>query len=488
MNPGNITPQTRRLAHNVKWLSLQELLIRLLGLATAIYLARVLTPTAFGELGLAVAVIGILTTLVQAGTGSRGTRLTALDPASIPQTRASITGLRVTITFIVMAGLILCAPTLSQTFSFSANLLILCSFLLLRPALAVNWAFKGLDQMHVIAYSDVAEKSLMFIGLLLLVHGQGNDLLWVPVIETVAALAVVWWLRRRLAGMYSPPTISFNYREWAEISRESLPLGLAALLGSVYIHGALLLLGWLSTPASAADFLVAQKLMLTMIILLHVINNSAFPSASRLLVLDSAIALNLVADLLRYYLVLIIPGILVLALFADQILNLLFGVEYSDSGPVLMLLLTALPFLAISDSLQLVLKAIPKPKAVLTARIVSTLVLLVIAVLFVPRYGALGGAAAVVAGEAAAMVLLFWLVKRTLGATPWNARCYAAILAGVITALVLVLTQSWPLLFRLPFAAIVYILSAGLMKAVSVHEFRSVPHLISAALKNDKPE
>ncbi|MDH3903741.1 MAG: oligosaccharide flippase family protein [Xanthomonadales bacterium] len=192
MNPGNITLQTRRLAHNVKWLSLQELLIRLLGLATAIYLARVLTPTAFEELGLAVAMIGILTTLVQAGTGSRGTRLSALDPASIPQTRASITGLRVTITLIVMAGLISCAPTLSQTFSFSANLLILCSFLLLRPALA-------------------------------------------------------------------------------------------ALLGSVYIHGALLLLGWLSTPASAADFLVAQNLMLTMIILLHVINNSAFPSASRLL-------------------------------------------------------------------------------------------------------------------------------------------------------------------------------------------------------------
>ncbi|MDH3903740.1 MAG: polysaccharide biosynthesis C-terminal domain-containing protein [Xanthomonadales bacterium] len=199
-------------------------------------------------------------------------------------------------------------------------------------------------------------------------------------------------------------------------------------------------------------------------------------------------ALNLVADLLRYYLVLIIPGILVLALFADQILNLLFGVEYSDSGPVLMLLLTALPFLAVSDSLQLVLKAIPKPKAVLTARIVSTLVLLVIAILSVPRYGALGGAAAVVAGEAAAMVLLFWLVKRTLGAMPWNARCYEAILAGVITALVLVLTQSWPLLFRLPFAAIVYILSAGLMKAVSAHELGSVPHLISAALQNDKLE
>ena len=93
-----------------------------------------------------------------------------------------------------------------------------------------------------------------------------------------------------------------------------------------------------------------------------------------------------------------------------------------------------------------------------------------------------------VAGEAAAIVLLFWLVKQTLGATPWNARCSAAILAGVIVALILVLTQSWPLLFRLPFAAIVYVLAVGLMKAVSADELRSVPHIILAAIQHDKSE
>ena len=56
---------------NFTWLSLQEILIRIIGLATAIYLARVLSPTSYGALGLALAIIGVLQTLVQAGTGWR---------------------------------------------------------------------------------------------------------------------------------------------------------------------------------------------------------------------------------------------------------------------------------------------------------------------------------------------------------------------------------------------------------------------------------
>lgn len=488
MSPGNITQQTRRLARNVKWLSLQELMIRLLGLATAIYLARVLTPSAYGSLGLALAIIGILSTLVQAGTGSRATRLTALNPASIPAIYAQTAGLRMVMVVIVFVGLAFCIPLLSRMLSIPVSLLVLFSFLLLRPALGVAWAFQGLDQMHVNALADIIEKSLLFCGLILLVNGQGNDLLWVPVLELATSLVVVFWLRKRLDGMYPGLAISFEFRQWSEITRESLPLGMAALMGSVYIHGAILLLGWLATSSSAADFLVAQKLMLTMTILLTVIYNSAFPSTSRLLATDVPQALKLVSDLLRYYLVIIIPVIFLLAVYADEILKLLFGDGYTNSGPVLMILLASLPFLAINHSLHLLLRAIPKPRAVLTAQIVTTLVLLVVAASLIPRFGTGGAAFAVVISEAAGMVLLFWLVKRIIGAVPWNARCFAPLFAGAVVTLLFGLLDAWPRTLSLPLAALLYVLVLWLLNAISVAELRSVPHVILAALHNDKSE
>ena len=148
--------------------------------------------------------------------------------------------------------------------------------------------------------------------------------------------------------------------------------------------------------------------MLTMAIMLNVINSSAFPSTSRLLATDAAAALHLVSNLLRYYLVLVIPVILVLALFADDILALLFGDVYANAAPVLIILLAALPFLTISQSLYLLLRAMPRPKTILAGRIVSTLVLLITAAILIPRHGARGAAAAVVASEAAGMVLFFY--------------------------------------------------------------------------------
>ena len=61
-----LSDQTRRLTRNMSWLMLQEMAVRALGIATAIYLARVLTPTQYGQLGLALALVAILSKLVEA--------------------------------------------------------------------------------------------------------------------------------------------------------------------------------------------------------------------------------------------------------------------------------------------------------------------------------------------------------------------------------------------------------------------------------------
>lgn len=478
-----LTQQAQLLARNISWLLLHEMVIRCIGLVTALYLARVLTTSQFGALGLALALVDTLSNLVDAGTGSRATRLTALDATTVKESYAQITGMRLVLAAVLMVGLVALAPRLSLTFSFPANLLILYSFLLLRPALAVFWAFRGLDRMHVDAIAGIAEKTIVLVGLLLLVHGQGNDLLWVPILEAAAALVVVCWVRVQLGKLYPGLRIAMRFRHWPEIARESLPLSVAALLSSVYLHGALLLLGGIGTPAAAADFLIAQKLMLTLAIVWHVISQSMFPTASRLLAQDNAVALQLVSNLLRYYLLAIVPVIALLALYANDVLALLFGDAYASSGPVLIVLLATLPFLAIGHGLQTLLRAIPRPRAVLAGRIIGALALLLVATLLIPHFGATGAALAVVIGEAVAMCLLFFLVKESLGAVPWSARCGVPIIAGILAALVFSMASSWPDTGGLLMAAMVYIVGVWLMRGISAEELKAIPSVIGVVLR-----
>jgi O-antigen/teichoic acid export membrane protein len=481
--------QARRLARNFSWLTLQELLIRLIGLATAIYLARTLTAAAYGELGVALAVIGFAAVLVRAGTGSRATRLTARDPTAVPLIFAQVTGLRLASATVVLTVLVGFSGVIAPALSISPALLMLCSLLLLPPALTVAWAFRGLDDMQVTAVSDIAEKVLTLLALLWLVHGVGNDVLWAPVAEAAAGLLVIGWMYRRLARLYPGLRLQFRVRDWPEIAREAVPLSLATLLGSVYVNGGVLLLGWLASAGSAAMFLVAQKFMLTLAILLQVVNKAAFPAASRLVQVDVPAALGLATQLLRYYLVMIIPLFLLVAFHAGYLLALLFGETYAEAADVLIILLAALPFLVISNSLQLLLMALPRPAAVLAARIAGAAVLLALGVLLIPRSGTTGGAAgaalALAAGEAVSTVALFLFVIRATGGVPWDRRCFAPLLAGAAAALAYAAVQAWPIFFKLPLAAAIYLVLVVLLAGMTLREIRAVPLLLLSVARGE---
>ena len=485
MNQPPFSDQARRLARNFSWLTLQELLIRLIGLATAVYLARVLTAKSYGELGVALAIVSFAAVLVRAGTGSRATRLTARDPTAVPLIFAQVTSLRLTASAVVFALLAGFSGVIAPAFSISPALLILCSLLLLRPALSVGWAFRGLDRMQVTAVADIAEKTLTFLCLVWLVRGIGNDVLWAPVVEAMAAVLVMGWMYRRLARLYPGLRLHFRVREWPEIAREALPLSLASLLASVYVNGGVLLLGWLSTASSAALFLVAQKVMLTLSILVQVINKAAFPAINRLVQHDLPAALRLATQLQRFYLVIIMPLFLLVAFHAADVLALLFGQAYAKAAKVLVILLAALPFVAINSSLQLLLMALPRPGSVLFARIVGAAALLSLSILLIPRMDAAGAALALAVAEAVSTTVLFLLVRRAAGGVPWNLRCFAPLAAGATVAAAYAATGAWPILLKLPLAALLYTGLVLLLGGLSLQELRSVPLLLLSVARGE---
>ena len=64
-------------------------------------------------------------------------------------------------------------------------------------------------------------------------------------------------------------------------------------LANLILFFSAILLGWLASAEPAAMFLVAQKIMLTLALLMMLINQSAFPSLSRMMRDDRAGAVSL---------------------------------------------------------------------------------------------------------------------------------------------------------------------------------------------------
>jgi O-antigen/teichoic acid export membrane protein len=181
----------------------------------------------------------------------------------------------------------------------------------------------------------------------------------------------------------------------------------------------------------------------------------------------------------------IIPLYLLVALNARDVLALLFGETYAEAADVLIILLAALPFLVISNSLQLLLMALPRPNAVLAARIAGAAVLLSLGALLIPRAGAAGAALALAAGEAVNTTVLFLFVVRATGGVPWDRRCAAPLLAGAAAALAYAALQAWPIFLKLPLAAAIYLGLVVLLAGVTLHEIRAVPLLLLSVARGE---
>jgi O-antigen/teichoic acid export membrane protein len=166
-------------------------------------------------------------------------------------------------------------------------------------------------------------------------------------------------------------------------------------------------------------------------------------------------------------------------------LVLLFGPAYAEAAKVLIVLLAALPFLVISNSLQLLLMALPRPAAVLVARIGGAAVLLSLGLVLIPRTGATGAAMALAAGEVASTAALFLFVFRATGGLPWDRRCFAPLAAGAAAALAYAAVQAWPIFLKLPLAAAIYLVLVVLLAGVKPGELRSIPLLLLGVIRGE---
>ncbi len=459
--------QIPRLIRNFGWLALAEVGSRLIGLAVAIYLARVLGASLYGAVGLSIALVGILEIVVRAGTGPRAMRQVALEPTSVPRVYSEVVGLRITIGCALIVIVYLTAPSVSAALSIPADLLVLYSFALVAPALTTAWAFRGLERMHVVALGSTLRRLIVLLGLLGFVTNGAEDLLRIPVIEVIAALCMVagyWVMLRR---EYRPLAVRFSVKKWPAILREALPVSLGALLGLVYVHGDVLLLGWLADSASAGQFLVAHMIVLAFSTLIEMLNKAAFPATSRLAAGDTASALRLHADLYRCSMLVIAPIVAYGAFYSNEIITTLFGHDFTGAHRILTLLLMTLPIVALNQSLRHISLALARSSHLLIGVGLGASVHVALAVVLIPKSGPAGAALACLLGEAVSMVALLLLVRTAVRGVPLNYRSFAPFLAGGALAVMLMLIDPAYPVARLLLSAAAYLIVVSMLKGIT---------------------
>ena len=425
-----------------------ELGSRLLAFVATAYLATTLGPSNFGIIGFAFAFYSYLVVAIDAGFSDVGSRAVAQDLGGSASLAASVTIVRLVIAAVLFTGIWLLSPAIEQDETARAVLILTC-LLLFTAALDTTWVFRGQEKGLRISVSLVLRR-LIYAALVFLWIGGPEDLLRVPVTQVVGELVGVLWLG---LGILVVGIGEIDIRGAWRTYWSARSLIVAKFLRTSIVTLDVVLLGFMSTDEAVGLYSAPYRIVFVIMALAMAVQVAYLPDVSRSVGGDLKLAAS---RHLEASLGLGIPITVGGLLLAEPMVVEIFGAEYRPATDAFRLLLLSVAVLFAFTPLHNVLLAQDRLRFEFWFFGVAAVLNAVLNVLWIPRYGIVGAAAATMAVE--------YLILGLTAVTIWSSLGWELIRPGVkplVASLVMagglvVLSPGHALLVGIPLGALIY--------------------------------
>ena len=439
-------------------------------LVFVLFAARVLGLTEFGRYALARTYFDLLQTLAVTGLGILVTREIAKDPSTGPLYFGTAAPLGVGLAVVMGAALLFVSPLMGYGSDVRTMLSLVC--LALAPA-----AFATLSEAVFVAtgnarYVMVGSFCETFLysstGVLLLTLGYGGRSLFVALVATRSLLAAAYATRlwRRFARIPRPGSYAFTRqlcRDWRVFALENWLANLTANTGAIVLsvfHG----------EAAVGLYAAASKITSFGSPLVASFTSAMFPYMSRLYGESSLAFRRLGEESVKHMLAIALPGIVIVAVFADRVIGTLYGEAYVGAVPVLRVVIWVFMFNFLNPFVSHLLFARGEQSTSLTIGAITAVAALGLSLALIPIWGPLGAACALLASTTLACCLFCAATFRPGPANVLLMFGKAAIAAASLAGFLAVSRQAHPAALTIG-ALGVYCGALFLLRASSVREF-----------------
>jgi O-antigen/teichoic acid export membrane protein len=243
-------------------------------------------------------------------------------------------------------------------------------------------------------------------------------------VEVVMVAANLTWVsvlaRRALAGPVQGdeprPFDGASQLRFAVLSS----LGVAVTV-VVWRRSEIMMLSWLSTDVEVARYSVAFAASAVLLTLSDRFSTAIMSPFSGLVSRGETARLRVARErAVRLLVAAMLPLVGCAAGLGPFALGVLYGDEYAESGPVLLMMLAAMAVLPLWAVSSAVLAAHGDAGSPLRAGLIAVVVDVVLSILLIPAHGALGAAGASVVAQLTAIGLLQAMATRQAGSMSWD--------------------------------------------------------------------
>jgi O-antigen/teichoic acid export membrane protein len=441
--------------------------------AVSIYAVRNLTPTAWGHLSTALALIALFTIFSAPGLPP----LVLREMTSDPRREAEILGMSLQALAwtagVAAVALVAITAALGYPDSVLVLVLVLAPLLVLTPALATfAAAFNARSKLAYVAVFQTAQSlvygsaAVVVIATALGVTGLAVVTVGAALVATVLALLL---LRGRLGIR---PQFGQPRRQMWLLLRAAIPIAGIGLVGVVYDRVDILMLSVLSNARNVALYSVPSSFVRLSWVLPSVIAAAFFPLLSRRLETNRSEAEYLFFLVVRVFLFLSLPISLFLAISSPTLLPLVYGGPYARSVGVLQIMAWTSVLGFQNYVLWYGVLAARKEHPVLFIQLAGLLANVILNAALIPPYGPRGAAASLVVSDLLVVVGMTVLIHRDLFRVPLAQLLMKPAGAGVVAVPIAVLVAIRTPIGGALIGATAYVILLLVFRYVTIEEWR----------------
>jgi O-antigen/teichoic acid export membrane protein len=432
-----------------------------------------LGPEGFGMYATALAFFALFSAVIDLGLAP----VTAREISREGAPEEEILGKVISLRLITSSILALVSPLFIYFFHYSQELKIGIFFVALATIFSTfSYVLNGVFQkrliMDRIAFVELGGKLLQVVLLWLFIQAELGFLFIASTI--FIALTFNALLAYFLSRRYVKIRLSLDHQFWKGFLKESLPMGITAIITFSYFKLDTILLSLWQPAAAVGIYNVAYKVMENLVFFPAMLAGLILPLLSRYIYTNRGYFEEIAGKTSKVFLVFVTPLVVGTWFLAGDIVQIISGGGFEGAVPVLKILILALACVFFGNYFNMLLVVSNAQKKLMVALFCIACTNIVINTYVIPKYSYIGAAYTSLFTELLVAIAGGILVYKHIGYVPSFEHIGRIFLSGAIMASSLYFLIGAPFLLAGIVSGGVYVLSLAAFRAVSLREMKSL--------------
>jgi O-antigen/teichoic acid export membrane protein len=240
---------------------------------------------------------------------------------------------------------------------------------------------------------------------------MGYGLIGIGISQVVVAVAVTGGGSVFVSKKILRPLLSFNLQNGWEIFRLAAPLGLTAILTTIYYKADFVMLSYMKSDTEVGYYNAAYTIVNTLLLFTTTFTATMLPRLSSLFTSDTEVLGRLYRTAFKYLLFTGLGCAVGATALAGPIMNFLFGPEYLPGAAALAILIWASALMFVNSLQGSLLVASNLKRQLMYMTGAGAVANLILNFMLIPKFGLRGAAVATVSSEVIAGTWSFVLLS-----------------------------------------------------------------------------